>query len=319
MRASTVELHDLHPAETSLRDEVLEGLSRTPKTLPCKLFYDERGSILFDEITRLPEYYPTRTETRILRNSAEEIAELIGPGAEILELGSGSSVKIRLLLAALEAPAAYVPIDISREHLRRSAGALAEEFPGLRVVAVCADYTEPLELPDLGEGRRVAFFPGSTIGNFEPDDAERFLRRIAHLVGRGGGLVIGVDLKKDRATLERAYDDAAGVTAAFNLNILEHINGALDGDFDLARFRHVALWNDTKGRIEMHLESRVAHRVTVAGQRFRFAAGERIHTENSYKYETGEFHRLAARAGFTARRTWTDRDGLFSVHFLEAS
>ena len=318
MRATSVELHDLHPAQTSLRDEVLEGLSRAPKTLPCKLFYDERGSILFDEITRLPEYYPTRTETRILRDSAGEIAQLVGPGAEILELGSGSSVKIRLLLGALEAPGAYVPIDISREHLRRSAAALAEAFPELRVVAVCADYTEPLELPDLGEGRRVAFFPGSTIGNFEPEDAERFLRRIARLVGRGGGLVIGVDLKKDRATLERAYDDGAGVTAAFNLNILEHINGALDGDFDLGRFHHVALWNATEGRIEMHLESRGAQNVTVAGQRFRFAAGERIHTENSYKYEIGEFHRLAARAGFTARRTWTDRDGLFSVHFLEA-
>jgi dimethylhistidine N-methyltransferase len=318
MRATTIELIDLHPAPASLRDEVLDGLSRNPKVLPCKLFYDERGSVLFDEICRLPEYYPTRTETAILEDRAGEIGALIGPGAEILELGSGSSRKIRILLEALESPAAYVPIDISREHLRRSATALAGEFPDLRVVAVCADYTSEVELPDLGEDRRVAFFPGSTIGNFEPDEAAGFLRRIATLVGRGGGLVIGVDLKKDRATLERAYDDAAGVTAAFNLNILSHINGALGADFDLARFHHVALWNETEGRIEMHLESRVGQTVSVAGRRFRLAAGERIHTENSYKYEIGEFHRLAARAGLKARRTWTDENGLFSVHFLEA-
>jgi dimethylhistidine N-methyltransferase len=318
MRAATIELYDLHPAETSLREEVLAGLSARPKSLPCKLFYDERGSILFDEICRLPEYYPTRTETRILEVSAGEIAELIGPGAEILELGSGSSRKIRILLEALETPAAYVPIDISREHLRRSATALAAEFPELRVAAVCADYTAEFEMPNLGEERRVAFFPGSTIGNFEPEEAEAFLRRIAKLIGHGGGLVIGVDLKKDRTVLERAYDDAAGVTAEFNLNILRHINGALGADFDLSRFRHVALWNEIEGRIEMHLESRAAQTVSVAGQRFRLTRGERIHTENSYKYEIGEFHRLAGRAGLTARRTWTDEDRLFSVHFLEA-
>jgi L-histidine N-alpha-methyltransferase len=319
MRASPVALHDLRPAEVALRNEVLEGLAQTPKRLPCKLFYDAHGSVLFDEICRLPEYYPTRTETRILEDCAEAIAVLAGPGAEIVELGSGSSRKIRILLQALDHPAAYLPIDISREHLRHAAAQLAAAFPRLPVIAVCADYTEDFVLPEGGaDGRRIAFFPGSTIGNFEPHEASRFLSRLARLVGPGGGLVIGVDLPKDRAILERAYDDAAGVTAEFNLNILRRLNRELGADFDLDAFKHVALWNEAESRIEMHLESRSAQTVRVAGRRFAFAAGERIHTENSYKYSFDTFCRIARRAGFTPRRTWTDSDELFSVHFLDA-
>jgi dimethylhistidine N-methyltransferase len=311
--------HDLAPAEESFRSAVLWGLSRRSKSLPCRFLYDERGSELFEQICELPEYYLTRTEVAILEDNAAEIAEIAGRHAQLIEFGSGSSRKVRILLDALEEPAAYVAIDISREPLRQAAEALAAEFPHLAVVAVCADYTRPFDLPPLpagGDGRRVGFFPGSTIGNFQPEEAVEFLSGCRRVLGRDGALLIGVDLKKDKDVLDAAYDDAQGITAAFNLNLLERMNRELGADFDLDRFAHEAFYNEAAGRVEIYIRSLADQIVTVAGRAIRFAAGERIHTEDSCKYEVGEFHRLAARAGFRPVRTWTDEDGLFSVHFV---
>jgi len=310
--------HDLAPGEEGFRDAVFAGLGRTPKTLPCKFFYDERGSALFEEICLLPEYYLTRAEIAILERHAAAIAQRVGPHARLVELGSGASIKVRILLKALQTPAAYVAVDISRELLREAAGELAADFPGLPVVAVCADYTRSFPLPPLPgpAGKRVGFFPGSTIGNFEPDAVVRFLRHCAELLGPDGEMLIGADLKKDDAILDAAYNDKAGINAAFNLNLLDRINRELDGDIDVARFAHVAFYNEEAGRMELYLESRAAQSATVAGRRFDFAAGERIHTENSYKYSIAEFHALAARAGFRPVETWTDPDDLFSVHYL---
>ncbi len=310
--------HDLAPGEANFRDAVFAGLASQPKALPCKFFYDQRGSALFEEICRLPEYYLTRTEIAILEEYSGAIAAAIGPHCRLVELGSGASTKVRILLRALEAVAAYVPVDISREHLREAAGALAADFPGLDVVAVCADYTRSFPLPPLPgpAGKRVGFFPGSTIGNFEPAEVVRFLRHCAELLGLDGGMLIGVDLKKDRAILERAYNDGAGINAAFNLNLLQRINHELGGDFTIERFEHVALYNAEAGRMELYLKSLVDQSATIAGRRFDFSAGELIHTENSYKYAIPEFHALAVRAGFTAAHTWTDRAQMFSVHYF---
>ncbi len=310
--------HDLAPGEESFRDAVFSGLGRTPKMLPCKFFYDERGSALFEEICRLPEYYLTRTEIAILEHRAGAIAAQIGPHARLVELGSGASIKVRILLRALANPAAYVAVDISREWLREAAGELAADFPDLPVVAVCADYTRPFPLPPLPGpgGKRVGFFPGSTIGNFEPDAVVRFLRHCGELLGPGGEMLIGADLKKEPAILNAAYNDSAGKNAAFNRNLLNRINRELDGDIDVARFAHVAFYNEAAGRVELYLESRAAQSARIAGRRFDFAAGERIHTENSYKYSIDEFHALAVRAGFRPVDTWTDPDRLFSVHYL---
>jgi dimethylhistidine N-methyltransferase len=310
--------HDLAPGEESFRDAVFAGLGRQPKTLPCKFFYDERGSALFEEICRLPEYYLTRTEIAILEEYAGAIAARLGPYARLIELGSGASVKVRILLQALAEPAAYVPVDISREHLREAARGLAADFPGLPIIAVCADYTRPFPMPPLPgpAGKRVGFFPGSTIGNFEPEAVVRFLSHCGELLGPGGEMLIGVDLKKDQAILNAAYNDRAGVNAAFNLNLLARINRELAGDLAIGRFAHVAFYNAAEGRMELYLESRAAQSATIAGRRFDFAEGERIHTENSYKYAVAEFRALAARAGFTAVHTWTDSDQLFSVHYL---
>jgi dimethylhistidine N-methyltransferase len=312
--------HDLAPAEESFRDAVLANLSRRRKSIPCRFLYDERGSALFDEICELPEYYLTRTETAILAECAPEIADLAGRHAQLIEFGSGAARKVRLLLDALVEPDAYVAIDISREPLRRAAEEVAAEFPGVPVVAICADYLQPLLLPPLparGEGRRLGFFPGSTIGNFTPDDAVDFLAGCRRVVGRDGAMLIGVDLKKDPAVLNAAYNDRAGVTAAFNLNLLERINRELDADFDLDRFEHEAFYNVDRGRIEIYIKSLADQIVTVAGRAIGFAAGERIHTEDSCKYTIGEFQRMAAHAGFRPGRHWTDADALFSVHLLE--
>jgi dimethylhistidine N-methyltransferase len=316
--AVAVAFHDLGPDEESFRDAVLAGLAREPKTLPCKFFYDERGSALFEAICAVPEYYLTRTEIAILEQYAGEIAGHIGPHGRLIELGSGASQKVRILLAALDSPAAYVPVDISRERLREAAAELAADFPGLPVIAVCADYTRPFALPPLPgpTGKRVGFFPGSTIGNFEPDGVVRFLRNCAELLGRGGEMLIGVDLKKDPAILEAAYNDRAGINAAFNLNLLERIDRELDGDIDVARFAHRAFYNEPKGRMELYVESLAEQSATIAGREFRFAAGERIHTENSYKYAIDEFQGLAGRAGFRPVHTWTDENALFSVHYF---
>ena len=315
---ANLDFHDLAPSQESFRDAVLAGLGRTPRELPCKLFYDARGSELFEQICETPEYYLTRTEIAILETHAADIAAHVGPHCRLIELGSGASRKVRILLEALDRPAAYVPLDISRERLREAADGLAADFPDLKVVAVCADYTRAFALPPLPgpEGKRVGFFPGSTIGNFEPDAVVRFLANYAELLGAGGEMLIGVDLKKDTAILDRAYNDAAGLNAAFNLNLLVRINRELGGDVDLDRFAHHAFYNEAAGRVELYIKSLTDQVVGVSGRRFRFAEGELIHTENSYKYAIPEFRELAARAGFRAVETWTDPDQLFSVHYL---
>ncbi len=310
---------DLAPKEESFRDSIVGGLTKRRKSIACRFLYDARGSALFEQICELPEYYPTRTEIRILEDHAREMTDLMGPDCQLIEFGSGSSRKVRILLEALERPAAYVGIDISRDWLREATANLAGEFPLLPVVAVCADYMQPLELPELparSAGRRVGFFPGSTIGNLTPDEAVAFLAGCRNVLGGDGGMLLGVDLKKDAAILDAAYNDAAGITAAFNLNLLERINRELDGDFDLSRFAHDAAYNEVAGKVEIFIRSLADQIVTIAGRAVSFAAGERIHTEDSCKYTIAEFQRLATRAGFTAVRTWTDRDALFSVHFL---
>jgi L-histidine N-alpha-methyltransferase len=316
--ATRFTFYDLAPGEESFRDAVLKGLGRTPKSIPCKFFYDARGSMLFEAICRLPEYYLTRTETAILEEGAAEIAAQIGPHSRLIEFGSGASTKVRILLTALDRPAAYVPVDISREHLRDAAVGLAEDFPSLPVVAVCADYTRPFALPPLPApgGKRVGFFPGSTIGNFEPDAAVNFLTNYARILGPGGEMLIGVDLKKDPEILDAAYNDRAGVTAEFNLNLLGRINRELDGDLDIDRFEHVAFYNEAEGRIEIYIRSLANQEAWIAGTSIFFAKDELIHTEYSYKYSVVEFRNLAARAGFRPLDIWTDPADLFSVHYF---
>lgn len=310
--------HDLAPGEESFRDAVLAGLGRTRKAIPCKFFYDARGSALFEKICRLPEYYPTRTEIAILEENSSDIAAQMGPHCRLIEFGSGSSQKVRILLQALDRPAAYVPVDISREHLRDAAISIAEDFPSVPVIAVCADYTRPFPLPPLpgASGKRVGFFPGSTIGNFEPDAAVAFLANYARILGPGGEMLIGVDLKKDPEILDAAYNDRAGVTAAFNLNLLERVNRELDGDLDIDRFEHLAFYNQAEGRVEIYIRSFADQEARIAGQRIGFTKGELIHTEYSYKYSVSEFRALAARAGFRPVDTWLDPAELFSVHYF---
>jgi dimethylhistidine N-methyltransferase len=310
--------HDLAPDRESFREAVLAGLAQQPKDLPCKLFYDARGSALFEAICELPEYYLTRTEIGILEANAGDIAARIGPNCRLVELGSGASRKVRILLQALDRPAAYMPVDISREQLRSAAEILAADFPRLRVVAVCADYTRPFELPPFSglAGKTVGFFPGSTIGNFEPDGVVAFLKHCARLLGRGGEMLIGADLKKSPDILNAAYNDAAGLNAAFNLNLLHRIKNELGGDLDIDRFAHVAFYNEAEGRVELYVKSLADQTIGIGGRRFRCAADELIHTENSYKYSIPQFHALAARAGFQATATWTDPEKLFSVYYL---
>jgi dimethylhistidine N-methyltransferase len=323
MQVTTVSFTDLHPAPSDLCAEALQGLRATPKRLHPKFFYDQRGSKLFERITQTPEYYPTRTEVGLLEARADEIVERLGPEPLLIEFGSGSSRKVRILLAALGGePARYVALDISRKHLIASAEALAEDYPNLEIHAVCADYTQPVSLPDsalAGAGRRVAFFPGSTIGNFSPAEAQAFLRATAEMVGRGGAMLIGVDLKKDQHILNAAYNDAAGLTAEFNRNLLRRLNRELGADFNPAAFRHRAFYNEHAGRIEMHLESLRDQCVRLAGERIPFRAGETIHTENSYKFSVEEFQDVARRCGFRPLQAWTDPCKRFSLHWLEAA
>jgi dimethylhistidine N-methyltransferase len=311
-----VDLVDLEPAPTDFAAEAIRGLGSVPKTLPCKLFYDKRGSELFERICSLPEYYPTRTEIGIMRRYRDDIVALLGPRIQLVELGSGSSLKTRILLDALDAPASYVPVDISRDHLWESAQSIQAAYPELPVQAVCADYMESFEVPASArpEQRRVVFFPGSTIGNFHEPDARRFLARIADLLGPGGGLLIGADLRKDAATLVAAYDDSQGVTAEFNLNVLHRLNREAASDFVVEQFFHRSVWNDTMGRIEMHLVSRAPQRVRVAGETFQLAAGEPIRTECAYKYRLSQFAELAE--GFEVRQVWVDDRQRFSVQYL---
>ena len=316
---TTVQVIDSPDRLKSFRDDVFEGLSREQKELPCKYFYDDRGSELFNTICGLDEYYPTRTETALLQAHGREMADLIGPGVCLIEFGCGALLKTRLLLDALRSPAAFVPIDISADHLLQSAAALAADYPNLEVLPVVADFTRPVKLPDKARKaseNRIGFFPGSTIGNFDHAGAADFLATVADMVGGGGALLIGVDLKKDEDILVRAYDDAQGVTAAFNRNVLERINRELGGCFDIETFRHRALYNGAEGRIEMHLVSEKDQTVTVHDRDFTFTEGETIHTEDSYKYHVEEFSSFAARAGFRSARTWVDGDGLFSLHYL---
>jgi len=305
-------------AKENFRDEVLRSLSKTPRELPCKFFYDEHGAQLFRQICELPEYYITRTEIEILRLHGAEIAAALGPQIELIGLGTGAGTKTRILLEELREPRVYVPIDISKEQLEKSAARFRKMFPELQVLPVAADYLEPFELPLPRHlsARSVIYFPGSTIGNFEPDAAGEFLTRLVDLAGDGGGLLIGVDLQKDRHVLEAAYNDSASVTAQFNKNLLARINRELDGDFDLAHWQHYAIYNPAEGRIELYLISEIDQTARIGEKRFRFRAGEKILTEYSYKHTIGGFITLARQAGFHFEQIWTDDARLFGVFYF---
>ncbi|GAB4126437.1 MAG: L-histidine N(alpha)-methyltransferase [Rhodothalassiaceae bacterium] len=310
---------DLAPETETFESAVCSGLAMTPKCLPSKFFYDATGSRLFEEICTLPEYYPTRTEMALLARNAANLAHRIGPRAQILEFGAGALDKVRILLRALERPSGFTAVDISGEHLKEAADELAQDFPELPITAVAADYTQPLPLPEplaASTERRIGFFPGSTIGNFTPEAAEAFLKVIRPIFEPRGLLIIGVDLKKDPAILNAAYNDAAGVTARFNLNLLARINRELGGDFDLGAFRHKAFYNEAEGRIEMHLESLAKQKVHVKDRIFDFVRGETIRTEISCKYSMDEFRTLAAKAGWQGVTCLTDPERLFSIHLL---
>jgi L-histidine Nalpha-methyltransferase len=303
-----------------LLKEVLMGFSQRRKRLPSKLLYDQRGSELFEEICRLKDYYPTRAEIEILSEYGASIAKLIGPGAMILEPGSGAGEKIRYLFQHLSSPVAYVPIEISTEILARMLNEFEVEFPKLPVFPVSADFTQDFSLPEAirrWDGRKTIFFPGSTIGNFAPSEAVTFLRRMGTLIGPGGGLLIGVDKKKDPKVLKRAYDDSRGITAKFNLNLLHRINREAQGNFKAGNFEHVAFYDETHGRVEMHLMSRVDQVVSVHGSSFLFQAGETIHTENSYKYTVQEFQKLGEEAGYRLNEWWQDSSEHFCVYYFE--
>lgn len=313
-----VKLLDLEPAASDFLAEALAGLESSPRTLPCKFFYDERGSELFQEICALPEYYITRIETELLREHVGEIAESIGANAELVGFGTGAGIKTRLLLECLSDPVAYVPVDISKQGLLQSAEALARAMPHIEILPVCADYMQPMRLPAPSRkpDHVAVYFPGSTIGNLEPELARGFLVRVQRLCGASGGLIIGVDLRKPREVLEAAYNDSAGVTAGFNLNLLERANRELDATFDLEQWRHRAVYNEDAGRIEMHLVSESEQTVQLGGHDFQFAAGEKIITEFSYKHTRGGFVALAESAGFKLARTWTDAQQWFAIfHF----
>jgi dimethylhistidine N-methyltransferase len=315
-----VQFHDYHPGEDSFRDALHAGLAQEYKAIPCRFLYDARGSALFDRITDLPEYYPTRTETQILRDHAAEIAGLIGAHAQLVELGSGSSTKVRILLDALATPSAYVPIDISREHLLNAAAAIQVDYPALSVEAVCADYDQDFDLPTVtGTGRRAGFYPGSTIGNLEPKDAQDFMAKWSAKLGKGAMMLVGVDLRKAASILEPAYDDAQGVTAEFSKNLLVRANRELGSDFDTRHFRHRAVYHPANGQVRIDLVSTTDQSVTVAGKRFDFALGEAVHVENSNKYTVAGFRTLARSAGFEPVAAWTDPEELFSVHMLKVA
>lgn len=318
MKKNVLRLDKSEYERESLVSEVIAGFEKPQKQLPCKLFYDKRGSALFDEICGLEEYYPTRTEAGIMKDNIDEICSYLGGSCLLVELGSGSSVKIRLLLENLRNLSGYVPIDISEEHLIESVKTLAADYPRLRIMPVYADYTQSLSLPrfDFPFSHTVFFYPGSTIGNFKPDSASRFLGRMAKHAGRGSGVLIGVDLVKDVKTLEDAYNDAKGVTAEFNLNILKRLNREAGADFDIAKWKHRAFFNPLDSRIEMHLESVTNQRVKVDGTSFRFRKDETILTEYSYKYTIEGFEALVSDH-YTVERVWTDRDKKFSVQYLK--
>ncbi len=301
-------------------DDAVEGLTSSPKRLPAKYFYDERGSALFDRICELEEYYLTRTELAIMQRHAPEIAAAIGRRCLLIEPGSGSSEKVRLLLEHLSEPAGYVPVDISKEHMTHSAAAVGTEFPELYVVPVHADFCQDFDVPIVpGSMRRVVYFPGSTIGNLVPDEAASWLRRMARVAGPGGGLLIGVDLTKSVSVLEAAYNDRDGVTRDFNLNVLLRLRNELEADVRVEQFEHRARFNRDEGRIEMHLISKVPQEIRLDHTIVELEAGETIHTENSYKYGQEQFRVLAATAGWQRVACWTDEDDYFSVQYFEAA
>ena len=308
-------LAEIAAVDARFLTDVLEGLSATPKMIPSKYFYDETGSQLFDRITEQPEYYLTRTELAIMRQNIGSIVECLGSAVVLIEYGSGSSVKTRLLLDHLDGKSTYVPIDISGDHLQRIAEELHRDYPRLNVVPLHADYSVPVVLPVL-EGRKVVYYPGSTIGNFEPEEAIDFLRRMSRIVGNRGAVLIGVDLEKDDEVLYAAYNDSGGVTAEFNLNILRRVNRELGADFDVQGFGHRALYDHVQGRVEMHLVSLADQEVHVGGKSFAFEYGEHVHTENSYKYRFEQFADLAAAAGFSVEKEWADDRMWFCVALL---
>lgn len=308
---------ELNAPQRQMFNEVVEGLCRPQKMIPSKFFYDERGSELFEEITRLDEYYPTRTEMRILEKYIGEIAKAVGEQSVIVELGSGNSSKTRLLLDHMSDISAYVPVDISEEYLMKTVRSLKNEYPNLIIKPVCADYTKPFQIPPIAKPFEyyVIFYPGSTIGNFRPERAQQFLKTISKLLVPGGGMLVGVDLKKDREILEAAYNDSKGVTAEFNRNMLIRMNRELNADFQIDNFDHLAFYNEEKGRIEMHLKSERKQEVHLNGKAIQLEEGETIHTENSYKYSLPEFRTLV-NEWFEVEKVWTDEDDLFSMQYL---
>ncbi|MET0875800.1 MAG: L-histidine N(alpha)-methyltransferase [Tardiphaga sp.] len=306
-----------HPEATAFAADAVAGLTAMPKRLPPKYFYDVAGSELFERITTLPEYYPTRCELGILRDHAVDIAALIPQGAALIEFGSGASVKTRIVLGAAKGLAAYVPVDISADFLERQAVELRKEYPGVAMLPVAADFSTPFELPIAIKGMpRVGFFPGSTIGNFEPHEACTFMRQAGETLGPGALFIVGVDLAKDLRVLQKAYNDKQRVTAKFNLNLLTRINRELGANFDVSAFEHHAFYNREKSRIEMHLASMKRQKVRLCGETIDFRAGETIHTENSYKYSVESFGAMARGSGWRPIEVWTDADKCFSVHAL---
>lgn len=320
INTSSIRFFDEHPPQQDIRSEVFLGLNQSQKTLPAKYFYDQRGSMLFDLITHLPEYYITRTEISLLRRYQDEIQELVGEDSILIEYGSGASVKIRMLLNSLK-PRLYIPMDISKDFLLCSADKLVTDYPWLNVYAGCVDYSQPIALPaDIHiEGKKLAFFPGSSLGNFHPNEALSFLRQVHSTLGKDGSLLIGIDLQKNSQVLEAAYNDQQNITSAFNKNILLHLNRMLAANFDVNRFQHKAIYNQKIGRIEMHLISKVDQIVTIDCQQVGFKQGESIHTENSYKYTLEGFSQLAEKAGFKVKQHWSDQHKFFSLFFLSKS
>jgi len=315
-----VRCYNFLPPGDAFLDDVLTGLAQPQKSIPPKYFYDQRGGRLFEAICGLPEYYPMRVELAIMRSHIAEMVQFIGPEVELIEFGAGDGARTRLLIERLQPPL-YVPVDIAGDRMRAESGRLAALFPWLNISGIFADYARPLVLPEfvgVPVRKKAAFFPGSMIGNFAPPGALDFLKQARRLVGTGGTLLIGVDLKKDKKTLDAAYNDAQGVTAEFNLNLLERINREFGADFQVKRFRHKAFYDPIPGWIEMHLESLYAQVAHVAGRRFVFAEGETIHTGISCKYSIAEFQEMGGRAGFSPEKVWTDPEQMFSVHGMMA-
>jgi len=314
---SDVSKNQLSPENQIFLEDVLEGLSQSQKSLPCKYFYDEKGSQLFEDICELDEYYVTRTEIALLEDIKKELSEMIGSHATIIEPGAGAGIKIQTLLNALDSPDLYVPMDISEDFLFYSAGVIQDKFPHIDVLPIQGDFTQPTKWLDKNSHKnKVVFFPGSTIGNFDSESATDFLINLRNLVGENGSIIVGVDLIKDKQILENAYNDSSGKTEAFNKNLLIRINQQLNANFDLSQFRHEAIFNHEKERIEMHLISQRVQSVKINSKRINFSKYETIHTENSHKYSVESFLALARNAQLKCTKTWTDKQKLFSIHYL---